>query len=164
MPFRKKISTNPAIIWRYRPQTLTIDFHATGVPDQGRLFAADPQTKHHRRGPDVVQRQEAAENDLGDIRVIRDVLLADHREQNVARAVRPARAEHHRVRAHLPDHVHQPDHLRGDELRVPAGVQEPVDVQEFAGTAADPQRSNEKTFGPVNAANSLLPPPPPRSK
>lgn len=126
----------------------------TGVPDQGGFFAADAQTEHHRRGQDVVQRQEAAENDPGDIRVVRHVLSADHREQNAARAVRPARAEHHRVRAHLPDHVHQPDHLRGDELRVPAGVQEPVDVQEFAGTTADPQRSDEKTFRPVNAADT----------
>lgn len=121
----------------------------TGVPDKRRLVAEDAETERHRSRPDVIEGQEAAENDPGDICVVRHVLPADHHQQNVARTGRPARAQHYRVRSHLPDHVHQSDHLRGHELRIPAGVQEPVDVQEFAGTTADPPGHNQKTVGPV---------------
>lgn len=78
------------------------------------------------------------------------MLLADHHKQNVTRFGRFARAEHHRVRTDLPDHLYQSDYLRGHELRVPAGVQEPVDVQKFAGTTtAGPQGGNEKAVRPI---------------
>lgn len=47
--------------------------------------------------------------------------------------------------------MHQPDHLRGDELRVPTGVQKPVDVQELAGTAAEPQGCDKKAVRSLNS-------------
>lgn len=114
----------------------------TGIPDQRRFISKDAQTERHRRGSYVNQGQEVAENDPGDIRIIRDVLFTNHREQNFARTVRPACAEHHRVRAHLLDHVHQPNYLRSDELRIPTSLQKLVNVQEFTGTTADAQRSD----------------------
>lgn len=79
------------------------------------------------------------------------MLLADHHKQNVARIGRLARPQHHRVRSDLSDHVYQSDHLRRHELRVPTGVQEPVDVQELAGTATDQQGYNQKTVRAINA-------------
>lgn len=122
----------------------------TGFSDKRRLLSEDAQTECHRHRSDVVQGQEAAEDDSGDIRVVRHVLPADHRQQNAAQTGRPARAEHRRVRAHLPHHVHQPDHLRGDELRVPTGVQKPLDVQELTGTAAKPQGCDQKAVRSLN--------------
>lgn len=70
------------------------------------------------------------------------MLFTDHHQQDVARVGRFARVEHYRVRTHLSDNVHQSDHLRGDELRVPASVQESVDVQELVGTTTDSQRGD----------------------
>lgn len=54
----------------------------TGVSDEGLggPVAAHPETEHHRRGPDVVQGQEAAEDDPGDIRIVRHVLPSHHHQ------------------------------------------------------------------------------------
>lgn len=78
------------------------------------------------------------------------MLFADHHQQDIARIGRLARAEHHRVRPYLFNNLHQSDHLRGHELRVPTSVQEPVDVQEFSGTTANPQRGDQKTVWSIN--------------
>lgn len=84
------------------------------------------------------------------------MLPADHHKQNVARIRRLARAEHHCVRTHLFDHVHQSDYIRGDELRIPTSVQELVDVQKFAGTTANSQGSDQKTVRSINITIYVL--------